>query len=258
MSKVAVFAEGLTELIFVRSLLDLLFDASSIGYECISLMPRGLASGPRRHGTRGRDAFIQIIDVGGDGSLVGALKERASRLLEQGYVVLALRDVYCEKYKSLAGTEYSQTAVDRIITSVRAELESWASGPQIVFRFAIMEIEAWFLGVPGIIGGETLLGDADTVEEVLGVDLDAIDPQTQFGHPSREFGAICRAVGLDYAKHRADIEAICSRLTSAAIYGLAAAGKCASFKDFLASLAGAIGAEYLYPGEQTGLLGLSG
>lgn len=65
-------------------------------------------------------------------------------------LVLGLRDMYSTQYIKDAGKrEIVETVSQQHIESVREALVEIEGGAYVDFHFAIMEVEAWFLGMSG-------------------------------------------------------------------------------------------------------------
>ena len=75
------------------------------------------------------------------------------------------------------------------IDAVRAVLKSAANGDKVVFHFAIMEVEAWLLGMHDYLLSVDKRLTGDYIKESTGIDLDA-DPEKTIVHPAVELGRI--------------------------------------------------------------------
>ena len=109
------------------------------------------------------------------------------------------------------------------------------NGNIIMFHFAIMEIEAWFLGMHNFFSS---LDPVLTPQYILRhnlIDL-TTDPEKSIFHPATELGKIYALVGKAYDKHQSEISSIMSRLSKQDFKNLIHSGKCHSFKTFAESL----------------------
>ena len=110
-------------------------------------------------------------------------------------------------------------------------------GDLVHFHFAIMEVEAWLLGMHEFL---LSLNDKFTlqyVKEQLDIDLSQ-DPEKTLFHPAKELGTIFSDAGKTYDKHETDICSIMSKLNRENYISLINSGKCSTFKGFVESLLG--------------------
>ena len=105
------------------------------------------------------------------------------------------------------------------------------------FHFAIMEVEAWLLGIPGFIGKIDERLTSEYVLQEVGVNLEDDPEQTMF-HPAAELGKVYSLAGRQYDKHQSDISAIMAKLTTDDFLELIGSGKCREFRKFAESLLG--------------------
>lgn len=110
-------------------------------------------------------------------------------------------------------------------------------GTFVDFHFAIMEIEAWFLGMDGFMDRLDSRLTRDFVIKNLNINLDD-DPENTIFHPAAELGKIYALVDKQYDKHKSDISSIMSLLTNDDFLRLINSGKCNTFKMFAESLLG--------------------
>ena len=121
------------------------------------------------------------------------------------------------------------------IDAVRDVLKGATNGEKVEFHFAIMEVEAWLLGMHDYLLSFDKRLTSDYIKDITGVDLDA-DPEKTIVHPAVELGKIYGLVGKQYDKNLSDIETIMSILTTDDFCKLMDSGKCHTFKMFVESL----------------------
>lgn len=133
MKRAVVFVEGQTEQVFVCRLVRELKPGVAV---VVQRERAGLIS--KVWGQVGAAAFeVVVIDCGSDGRVLASMKEHQGRQAAQGFVLqVGLRDV--------------APAAREIIARSRAELGRSAD-PRMrsALCFAVMEVEAWFLGSIG-------------------------------------------------------------------------------------------------------------
>ena len=116
-------------------------------------------------------------------------------------------------------------------------LKDVENGSFVDFHFAIMEVEAWFLGIPGFTEKLDERLTREYVQQNVGIDLET-DPEKMVFHPAAELGKIYALAGKQYDKHASDVSAIMSQLTPDDFLKLIGSGKCQTFKAFAESLLG--------------------
>jgi hypothetical protein len=102
--------------------------------------------------------------------------------------------------------------------------------------YAIMEIEAWVLGMSDVPERLDVRLKADAINKSLGFDLNKIDPETTFFHPARILNDIYHIAGLSYEKQKADIEVLAKVLICEDYDKLYRSEKCNAFKSFYEEL----------------------
>lgn len=237
--KIAIFVEGDTELIFVRHFLNTWYnyDANLLGFECYKLQSNNKNTVPYPIGDRNSENFYEIIIVGNDNSVLSKIFSRAEELGNSGFSsIIGLRDMYCEKYHKASshGRVISASLNEKFISAAQKEisLSKLSNRQDIQLHFAIMEVEAWLLGMnrlPMLI--ETSL-TAEDIKERLKIDMSQ-DPETSFYHPAVVLSNIFNLGGKSYDKHKNEIEKIISQLMREDFEQLYCSGKCQSFKQFM-------------------------
>jgi len=234
--KTAIFVEGQTELILVREMLLKLFDYQNISLECFNLFSVESLH-PVEYAFPNEKAryHFQIINVGNDNAVLDRLLKRENSLWKAGFDrIIGLRDMYSSAYKEIVGASKINEEVNaKFKEGHQAQIDDSASRPeQIYFRFAIMEAEAWLLGLPSIFEKTDQQLTIDFIEQQLGYNLKEIDPETTFFHPANQIEAIFGLVGKTYSKSKGDVNAMVSFIKKVDYSLLNSKEKCNSFTEF--------------------------
>ena len=91
----------------------------------------------------------------------------------------------------------------QFINDAKEQIEKKAQKPKkIHFCFAIMEMEAWFLGFSDLFIKIDARLTNTFIKEKLDFDLDNIDPETdpEFFHPAKKLNDIYELIGKKYEK----------------------------------------------------------
>lgn len=239
--RLAVFVEGQTELVFVREFLKQWYgcDTNVVGFVCYNLQNNEFRDAAYQYGGEDSENYFMLVNVGNDNSVLSKILSRLACLVNQGYqLVIGLRDMFSKQYVQDAGGHVIDEKVSRKhIEIVRDVLKSESNGDKVDFHFAIMEVEAWLLGMHDYLLSVDKRLTGDYIKESIGVDLNA-DPEKTIVHPAMELGRIYSLVGKQYDKHLSDISAIMSVLANDDFRKLMGSGKCNSFKMFVESLLG--------------------
>ena len=236
--KFAIFVEGQTELITVREFLLREFNYV-ISLECRTLFKSGELKkteydffNPETH------VHCQIVNVGNDNAVLSRILSREKHIWSAGYEkIIGLRDMYSKAYREKScniDPEVNQKFIEGAIETVRNK--SFCP-EKIVICFAIMEVEAWFLGMYHMFARLDDRLTCEYIKEQLSLDLEAVNPETEFFHPANQIEKIYRLAGKSYDKHKSDIEAIASYLTVEDYTNLLTSDKCNSFNHFYATIA---------------------
>ena len=233
MSKVAIFVEGQSEQIFIRHLLLRTMDCSKVSFICLRLYAGKTIPARFDYPNPHAEMSFLIVNVGQDEKVLSEIKEREEDLIKQGFDrIIGLRDMYSEKY-----LKRSPSGIDNSVT--RAFIDGWNSTIQrmskpskIKIHIAIMELEAWFLGMYDIFRRINSRLSVDYIEKELGFNLADIDPQTEFFKPTEEVDRIFQLVGPPYKKSEHDVESFCSQINTTDPCNAFKNGRCTSFRDF--------------------------
>ena len=241
MRRVAVFTEGQTEQVLVRHIVERVVDNSDLGFDCLRISGKRDERVPFRHGDTNRRIYIQLINVGNDESVITAVRDRKQGLAKKGYEIIALRDIYSQNYLRQAGHCMNQSVVKKMIGSMQEQFAKSTSGSQASLHFAVMEVEAWYLGMYRLLEEIHSTLTADFVKGKIGLSLSNLDPQSEFVHPSVVLDRILQLVGGNYRKNRKDAERFASRVTLEHLQTATGGGRCSHLKQFLATLLNAVG-----------------
>jgi hypothetical protein len=241
MIKVAIFTEGQTEMIFLRRYIFLSFDISKVSFDCFQLYSNNLV--PVRFSYEAPDPSIYflIVDVKGDETVVSAIRERGLNLIKKGYdIIIGIRDLYCAEYKNRSLGSIDDEISKKFIESCNTVLRETIALEKYIILFAIMEIEAWFLGMYNIFykinNGLTL----ETILSKLNIDLKNVDPQKEFYRPSKEIDRIFNLIGISYSKSLNFIEMFTSHMETDDFQNAVENGRCENFKILQDKLEGLI------------------
>jgi len=241
MRKIAVFVEGQTELIFTRYLLMQHFE-SEIAFTCFRLYKKGQYQPVSYNYENPNSIFhYRLYLVGNDEGVVEELLMMENKLWNEGFEkIIALRDMYSRFYREFSAS-ISAEINNKFIEKYQKTIQKRASKPnQIHFRFSIMEVEAWFLGMNSLFEKIEPILTTAYIQENLGYNLDEIDPERFFFNPADNVSDIFSLAGRKYNKKIGDSEAICSNISLTDIMGLLDQPKCNSYNEFLNALIGDI------------------
>lgn len=226
--KVALFVEGQAEQVFVRDFLIKWYDwdINKVGLACYMLHAGNEYEAPYQHGTVDSENYFQIFNVGNDSSVLSVMLDRADSLHNAGYsLVVGLRDMFSKVYHQMTFQKNNERIIDlelneRFIQSAKDTIEASSKSLELQMHFAIMEVEAWLLGMPKFM---ELLQDIN-------------DPETDIYHPAEKLKELMEAMGSGYDKHSKDIESIIGNLDKKDYLALYESGRCQSFRKFVDAL----------------------
>lgn len=235
MGKVALFVEGLTELVFAREFL-IKWHEYDVAVRCYNLFAESYTAEDYQYGEEGNPKFYQIVNVGNDRLVLTKMLKNAERLKSQGFdLVAGLRDMYCEDYHEFTQNINNARIIDLNINEQFRKgaydtILNAAKPVDIRMYFAIMEIETWLLGMPQFLKRLSRSLTDDTIKGLI--DLNE-DPENTIYHPAKLLCDILNCGNMSYGKHKHDIEAIMSVLEKSDFEQLLNSGKCRSFADFV-------------------------
>lgn len=232
MNKIAIFTEGQTELIFVRYLLLLCFNQNEISFECFQLKSHNYSLIRYSYNNAYAKHHFLLINVGNDETVMSTIKEQEINLINEGYHrIIGLRDMYSQKYKELSSV-INNVVTQKFIDYKNSEIQSMSNPDKIFVCFAIMEIEAWLLGMYKIFSKIDCSLTSDYIYQKLNYDITKIDPENFFFKPSSNLADILLLCNINYTKSWDDAECICSHISDDDILDITENGRCSSFNIF--------------------------
>ncbi len=235
MKKVVVFTEGQGELIFVRHVLIQLVGYEQLSFECFDLKSDRLLHVPYKHNPPNALIHYQIINVGTDERVLSAIVERHEKFVSMGFEVIGLRDMYSAEYKKITN-QIEQHINVLFRNSVANVINAMNNAEKIRFFFAIMELEAWLLGLYENFERISPLLTPENIHKNLGFDLRVIDSETTFFQPAVQFAQVLNLANVSYDKHKSEMESIISNITIDDLNNLVNTGRCNSFALFFSEL----------------------
>ncbi len=233
MKKIAIFTEGQSEQIFVRHILALVLGWENISFECFKLYGDRTDRDAFNYPNENAEIYFMILNIGNDEKVLTAVKEREKGLIKKGYdKIIALRDMYSHEYSKRSNGVIDTDVTRRFIDGAKMTIGNMSDPSKIKIHFAIMELEAWFLGMYNIFERLNSTLNIDYIEKELGFNLSSIDPQTEFFKPAHIVNKIFQLVGVQYTKSEHDVESICSTINTTDFYNVFDNGKCISLKYF--------------------------
>ncbi len=238
MRKIAIFVEGNTELIFVREYLRKRFEFQDLEIECRKRQFGRFDKVPFPVLNSNAKYHFRIIDSGSDARVLDDILEDENLLVNLGYhKIIGLRDMYSENYlkeikhQRKVHLELNQKFIDRFNARINRE----AKNPeQIYLHFAIMELEAWFLGIPELWERKGISNQS--IKDKIGFDLSEINPETTFLHPAEIVKDILKITNGTYRKQASEVESLVGKITKQDFEDLQNSQKCNSFKEFTSNL----------------------
>jgi len=204
--KFAIFAEGLTEVIFTKYLLQEYFGHDKLQIVLEEKNGKAIFIHFRKSDQTAQSELHQcfIYNIGNDESVISKIKENYSRMMDAGFeAFFGLRDVKSESYLNFG---------EHIFSALQFVIDSFKTTENIYFHWAKMETEAWFLAEPSLFYKIDNRLTIETIELEIGINLDNIDPEIEFDNPSRVVERIHEIVNLFYRKREDEIYRIVSRI----------------------------------------------
>ena len=238
MKRIAIFVEGQAEQIFIRHLLPTILDWSKFSFTCVKLYANQMQEVPHSYnvGQSHVEVHFLIVNAANDTKVLSAIKEREQHLFAKGYdEVFGLRDMYSNEFCKYSNS-IQNDVINKFINGARHSISLMSCPDKIHFHFAIMELEAWFLGMYNLFRKINSVLDTHYIEENVGYNLSEIDPQTQFFKPTTELDRILRLAGLGYQKHSHEVNSILSKMDKIDCESVMENGRCQSFNNFYLEL----------------------
>ncbi len=231
MIKTAIFVEGHTELILVREMLLKMFGYTNISLDCFTLFTDSkFVPAEYAFPNEAAEFYFQVINVGNDNSVLSRILRRQERMWNEGFgKIIGLRDMYSREYREAVKNSTINAEVNQLfINGTRGQIKS----EKVFFSFAIMEVEAWLLGLYKCFEKMDAHLTSNHIKEQLGIDLEKTDPEITFFHPANNVESIFKLAGKTYNKSKGDVSSVVSYIDREDYIELANSNKCASFKEF--------------------------
>jgi hypothetical protein len=239
MIRIAIFTEGQSELIFVRTLLLKVIDNNTLSFQCIKLHGGREFAVRYNYSSPDPNVHFLIVNAENDNRVLSAIKEREKNLFKKGYhKIIGLRDMYSEDYYKRSPKVIDDKLTQEYIRAAMNIINTMSKPNKIKFCFAIMEIEAWFLSMYDLFSKINDTLSIDYIKTKLDIDLKEIDPQKEFYKPSNKIDKIFKLIGLEYNKSEKDCEKICSIMEITDFDVAIENDRCSTFKDFYGEIKG--------------------
>lgn len=234
--KIAIFVEGQAEYIFVRDFLNVWYqyDTNVLGVECYGFRADKANDLPYPIGSRDSENYYQIYNVGNDRSVLSKMLKEADNLRNAGFqLIVGLRDMFSDDYhKEVKVRLIDESVNQRFVNGYR---ETIANSPYcgiMRFHFAVMEVEAWFMGMYQFLQNIDTSLSPELIMRNTGYDVTK-DPEKSFYHPAKVIDDIYNIVGKQYGKHDSDVNKITASFCKEDYLNLMNSGKCQSFVNFV-------------------------
>lgn len=193
MKRIEIFVEGISELIFVRDMLQKIYnyDANTVFIHCNSLNAPTNLKDLWTFGNTDAKFHIEITDTGSYTKLLSAITDRKNRLSEnKTRLIIGLRDIDSQEYEEYKKSHNRNEAIRKVEEGVSKGLNLVAFDMKIKIFYAITELEAWFLALYKIFPEIDSRLTLNFIKTRLGLDLQHIDPEKDLEKPSDNLIAI--------------------------------------------------------------------
>lgn len=238
MKKIAIFTEGQSDLIFTRNLLFQTLNFSKLSIECIALRRKNVSYSTLQYSSPDPAIHFLIVDVGNDTRVLSKINEVEKGYFKNGYIaIIGLRDMYSDEYKKRSPKRIIKTIISKqFINGHNEQIDSMSEPDRIRLFFAIMELEAWFIGMYTLFEKIDPILTPEYIEKKLGYNLQKIDPEETFFKPSNEIDEIFSLCGRKYSKSKSFIENIVSKIDAGVFQSGFSDNRCKSLKAFFDDL----------------------
>jgi hypothetical protein len=174
--------------------------------------------------------YFQILNVGNDNSVLSRMLKREAFMLNAGFTkIIGLRDMYSKDYRDAVKNATIDEKINQLfIETTRSQIKS----PNMFFSYAIMEIEAWMLGLNHCFEKMDERLTNENIFQKTGIDLKGMDPEKVIFHPATIVEKIFELIGKNYSKSRGDINSMLHFFEKEDFIELLNNEKCASFREF--------------------------
>lgn len=193
MKKTAIFVEGQTEAIFIKSLVFAWARQKDV--EIVrEQLHGGIFSTVEAHSEANASYFFLIVDCGNDDAVLSALKDRYASLVIAGFSnIWGVRDLYPLASNQLAPL---QQAINGLLPAGAASSRMF---------IAVREVESWFLAEDEHFAAIHPQLTRQQISNSVQYDILNDDPEA-VPHPSDLLKRIYNIVGLTYRKKRKQVE----------------------------------------------------
>jgi hypothetical protein len=195
MRKLAVFVEGLTERLFLESLLKAIAGARKCRIETHQVYGNKWVLIRAADPLAASEFFVLLVDCSNDTKVKSEIRDNYHGLVNAGYQsIIGIRDVYPD-------VTYDQ--IQRLRDGLPKDIQ-----PQpipVVFILSIMEVEAWFLAEHTHFTKIHPDLTCERIKAAKGFDPSTDDMQLR-PHPKGDLIEIYHLVGMGYGKRRKHIQ----------------------------------------------------
>lgn len=234
--KIALFVEGKSELIFVKSLLLKISNCSKIKISCWGVLAdNNLNTESFSYCSPPVKIEILLVKVGGDEKVASVIKSRAQGLFSQGFTTIwGLRDMYSKEYDKQSKGQINNSISNKVITNITKSFAETGLNGRVHIFFSVMELEAWFLSFHEALSKMGL--PIEEINKVIKKDITKIDPETEFFHPKLTLALICSSILKKSYKEAKFAHGLSTKIHLDEIKSLAKSGKVFHFRKFYGSL----------------------
>jgi hypothetical protein len=200
MSKLAIFVEGFTEVLFVEKLIEGIAGRHNVRIEHREIRGGGKDSGSRRtmgviraaREAAGEKYFVLIFDCGGDRLVKTRIMEEHENLTRADYAaIIGLRDVR---------PDFTHADIPKLEENLPRYLKTKLI--PVHFVLAVMELEAWFLAEHTHFAKIDPAITVPAIKDALGFDPENDDMQLRPA-PADDLAKCYTLGGKAYLKHNA-------------------------------------------------------
>lgn len=202
MTKVAIFVEGQTEMLFLDRLIQEIAEESGLAVEHAEAIGGAVRARQirvlKRITVQAHHRFyVLIVNSAGDSNVKSDIVEQYYSLRRSGYsAILGLRDVY---------GQFRLEDVPKLRAAMKVGMPHEKEGPTIDLLLAIMEIEAWFIGEFTHFARVSPHLTMEKIRYALRFDPSRDDLEKRW-HPAEDLDRIYKLVGARYTKQRSNLE----------------------------------------------------
>lgn len=197
MRRLAIFAEGNTEILFIRKLIEEIAGEHQVIFEEIRIAG-GTTCARRLIPLSGAKAqtnekfYVLLLDCGGDHQVKSRILEEHERLTNKGYsMLIGSFDVR---------PRFTYADIPRLESHLSYRVKTKLA--PVIFVLQIMEIESWFLSESTHFARIDPSITVDAIKSQLGFDPENDDMQRR-PYPSQDLDACYRIAGKAYLKKKA-------------------------------------------------------